>query len=72
VVNESLEETGGPAQILNSGEARKSPMQMTDAEYREKMLAVLNDMSLSLAEMSAHEKTVAEYTFKIWKTLTEK
>ncbi len=69
-MNLSRRDTG--SQILNSGEARKHLMPITEAEYREKMLAVLNDMSLSLAEMSAHEKTLAEYTFKIWKTLTEK
>jgi len=50
----------------------KSPMPTTESEYREKMLAVLNDISLSLAEMSAHQKTVAEYTFRTWKTLTER
>ena len=71
-MNLSKREAGRPSKILNSGEAKKSPMPMTEAEYKEKMLAVLNDMSLSLAEMSAHEKTVADYTFKIWKTLTEK
>jgi len=47
-------------------------MPMTEAEYREKMLAILNDVSLSLAEMSAHQKTIAEYTFRTWKTLTER
>lgn len=42
-------------------------MPLTEDEYRESMLSLLRDISVSLAEIAQHEKSVSENLYRIAK-----